>query len=72
MPPYNFSILIFFTFEFYFSINNVQEELHNISVLRKQLEDDILANWNLRRVLESQIKANRREGKEEYVAKHLS
>uniref|UniRef100_A0A670JLH0 CDK5 regulatory subunit associated protein 2 n=1 Tax=Podarcis muralis TaxID=64176 RepID=A0A670JLH0_PODMU len=56
-------ILIFFTFEFYFSINNVQEELHNISVLRKQLEDDILANWNLRRVLESQIKANRREVK---------
>ncbi|CAI5794400.1 regulatory subunit-associated 2 isoform X4 [Podarcis lilfordi] len=43
------------------SINNLQEELHNISVLRKQLEDDILANWNLRRGLESQIKANRRE-----------
>nr|XP_034969617.1 CDK5 regulatory subunit-associated protein 2 isoform X6 [Zootoca vivipara] len=43
------------------SINNLQEELHNISVLRKQLEDDILANWNLRIRLESQIKANRRE-----------
>ncbi|XP_061459675.1 CDK5 regulatory subunit-associated protein 2 isoform X2 [Rhineura floridana] len=42
-------------------ITNLQEELHNISLLRKQLEDDILANWNLQKVLEDQIKANQRE-----------
>ncbi|KAL8174468.1 UNVERIFIED_CONTAM: hypothetical protein K2H54_046769 [Gekko kuhli] len=42
-------------------INNLQAELNNISLLRKQLEDDILANWNLRKELEEQIKANKGE-----------
>nr|XP_056716226.1 CDK5 regulatory subunit-associated protein 2 [Euleptes europaea] len=42
-------------------INNLQAELSNISLLRKQLEDDILANWNLRKELEEQIKANKGE-----------
>ncbi|XP_044295808.1 CDK5 regulatory subunit-associated protein 2 isoform X2 [Varanus komodoensis] len=41
--------------------HSLQEELNHIFLLRKQLEDDILANWNLRKVLEDQIKANRRE-----------
>ncbi|XP_048369403.1 CDK5 regulatory subunit-associated protein 2 isoform X2 [Sphaerodactylus townsendi] len=42
-------------------INNLQAELNNISLLRRQLEDDILANWNLRKELEEQIKANKGE-----------
>ncbi|XP_060106850.1 CDK5 regulatory subunit-associated protein 2 [Heteronotia binoei] len=42
-------------------INNLQAELNNISLLRKQLEDGILANWNLRKELEEQIKANKGE-----------
>ncbi|XP_042334956.1 CDK5 regulatory subunit-associated protein 2 isoform X2 [Sceloporus undulatus] len=42
-------------------INDLQEEMSNILLLRKQLEEDILATWNLRKALEDQIKANRRE-----------
>ncbi|XP_063000952.1 CDK5 regulatory subunit-associated protein 2 isoform X1 [Elgaria multicarinata webbii] len=42
-------------------MQNLQEELSHIFLLRKQLEDDILANWNLRKVLEDQIMANRKE-----------
>ncbi|KAM8796660.1 LOW QUALITY PROTEIN: CDK5 regulatory subunit-associated protein 2 [Eudromia elegans] len=38
------------------SINSLQTELNNISMLRKQLEEDILANRNLQKVLEDQIK----------------
>ncbi|XP_010209631.1 PREDICTED: CDK5 regulatory subunit-associated protein 2, partial [Tinamus guttatus] len=38
------------------SINSLQTELNNISLLRKQLEEDILANRNLQKVLEDQIK----------------
>ncbi|XP_075761259.1 CDK5 regulatory subunit-associated protein 2 isoform X3 [Pelodiscus sinensis] len=38
------------------SINNLQMELNNIFLLRKQLEEDVLANQNLRKVLEDQIK----------------
>nr|XP_009933699.1 PREDICTED: CDK5 regulatory subunit-associated protein 2 [Opisthocomus hoazin] len=38
------------------SINSLQTELNNIFMLRKQLEDDILANRNLQKVLEDQIK----------------
>uniref|UniRef100_A0A8C0IX18 CDK5 regulatory subunit-associated protein 2 n=1 Tax=Chelonoidis abingdonii TaxID=106734 RepID=A0A8C0IX18_CHEAB len=38
------------------SINSLQTELNNIFLLRKQLEEDILANRNLRKVLEDQIK----------------
>ncbi|KFQ05601.1 CDK5 regulatory subunit-associated protein 2, partial [Haliaeetus albicilla] len=38
------------------SINSLQTELNNIFTLRKQLEDDILANRNLQKVLEDQIK----------------
>lgn len=40
----------------FFSINSLQTELNNIFMLRKQLEDDILANRNLQKVLEDQIK----------------
>ncbi|XP_077161425.1 CDK5 regulatory subunit-associated protein 2 isoform X2 [Paroedura picta] len=42
-------------------INNLQAELNNMSLLRKQLEDGILANWNLRKELEEQIKASKGE-----------
>ncbi|XP_062446903.1 CDK5 regulatory subunit-associated protein 2 isoform X2 [Rhea pennata] len=38
------------------SINSLQTELNSISLLRKQLEEDILANRNLQKVLEDQIK----------------
>uniref|UniRef100_A0A8B9S908 CDK5 regulatory subunit-associated protein 2 n=1 Tax=Apteryx owenii TaxID=8824 RepID=A0A8B9S908_APTOW len=38
------------------SINSLQTELNNIFLLRKQLEEDILANRNLQKVLEDQIK----------------
>ncbi|XP_009960038.1 PREDICTED: CDK5 regulatory subunit-associated protein 2 [Leptosomus discolor] len=38
------------------SINSLQTELNNIFTLRKQLEDDILANRNLQKILEDQIK----------------
>uniref|UniRef100_A0A8C0BKR9 CDK5 regulatory subunit associated protein 2 n=1 Tax=Buteo japonicus TaxID=224669 RepID=A0A8C0BKR9_9AVES len=38
------------------NINSLQTELNNIFMLRKQLEDDILANRNLQKVLEDQIK----------------
>ncbi|XP_054853986.1 CDK5 regulatory subunit-associated protein 2 isoform X1 [Eublepharis macularius] len=41
--------------------NNLQAELNNIFLLRKQLEDGILANWNLRKELEEQMKANKEE-----------
>ncbi|XP_074464560.1 CDK5 regulatory subunit-associated protein 2 isoform X6 [Larus michahellis] len=45
------------------SINSLQTELNNIFMLRKQLEEDILANRNLQKVLEDQIKdmKNRQE-----------
>ncbi|NWZ20085.1 CK5P2 protein, partial [Asarcornis scutulata] len=38
------------------SLNSLQTELNNIFMLRKQLEDDILANRNLQKILEDQIK----------------
>uniref|UniRef100_A0A8C3JF00 CDK5 regulatory subunit-associated protein 2 n=1 Tax=Calidris pygmaea TaxID=425635 RepID=A0A8C3JF00_9CHAR len=38
------------------SINSLQTELNNIFMLRKQLEEDVLANRNLQKVLEDQIK----------------
>ncbi|KAM9370942.1 CDK5 regulatory subunit-associated protein 2 [Phaethornis superciliosus] len=38
------------------SINSLQAELNNIFMLRKQLEEDVLANRNLQKVLEDQIK----------------
>ncbi|XP_009984996.1 PREDICTED: CDK5 regulatory subunit-associated protein 2 [Tauraco erythrolophus] len=38
------------------SINSLQMELNNIFMLRKQLEEDVLANRNLQKVLEGQIK----------------
>ncbi|KAM6117404.1 CDK5 regulatory subunit-associated protein 2 [Phoenicopterus ruber ruber] len=38
------------------SINSLQTELNNIFMLRKQLEDDVLANRNLQKVLEDHIK----------------
>ncbi|XP_068770471.1 CDK5 regulatory subunit-associated protein 2 isoform X3 [Struthio camelus] len=38
------------------SINSLQAELHNVFLLRKQLEEDILSNRNLQKVLEDQIK----------------
>ncbi|NXW92343.1 CK5P2 protein, partial [Alopecoenas beccarii] len=38
------------------SLNSLQTELNNIFVLRKQLEEDVLANRNLQKVLEDQIK----------------
>nr|XP_038020829.1 CDK5 regulatory subunit-associated protein 2 isoform X3 [Anas platyrhynchos] len=45
------------------SLNSLQTELNNIFMLRKQLEDDILANRNLQKILEDQIKdvKNRRD-----------
>ncbi|XP_009579281.1 PREDICTED: CDK5 regulatory subunit-associated protein 2, partial [Fulmarus glacialis] len=45
------------------SINSLQTELNNIFMLRKQLEEDVLANRNLQKVLEDQIKdiKNRQE-----------
>lgn len=33
-----------------------------VVLLRKQLEEDILTNWNLRKVLENPLTVNRREG----------
>ncbi|XP_053138531.1 CDK5 regulatory subunit-associated protein 2 isoform X3 [Hemicordylus capensis] len=42
-------------------INNLQEELNNVFILRRQLEEDVLANWNLQKLLEEQIKGSRRE-----------
>ncbi|NWQ81222.1 CK5P2 protein, partial [Columbina picui] len=38
------------------SLNSLQTELNNIFMLRKQLEEDVLANRNLQKVLEDQIK----------------
>ncbi|KAM7087573.1 CDK5 regulatory subunit-associated protein 2 isoform 1-T1 [Ciconia maguari] len=38
------------------SINSLQTELNNIFMLRKQLEEDVLANRNLQKLLEDQIK----------------
>ncbi|XP_031457454.1 CDK5 regulatory subunit-associated protein 2 isoform X2 [Phasianus colchicus] len=38
------------------SLNSLQTELNKIFMLRKQLEDDILATRNLQKVLEDQIK----------------
>ncbi|XP_065504651.1 CDK5 regulatory subunit-associated protein 2 [Caloenas nicobarica] len=38
------------------SLNSLQTELNNIFILRKQLEEDVLANRNLQKVLEDQIK----------------
>ncbi|KFZ61822.1 CDK5 regulatory subunit-associated protein 2, partial [Antrostomus carolinensis] len=38
------------------SINSLQTELNNVFMLRKQLEDDVLANRNLQKILEDQIK----------------
>ncbi|KAJ7414207.1 CDK5 regulatory subunit-associated protein 2 [Willisornis vidua] len=38
------------------SINSLQVELNNIFMLRKQLEEDVLGNRNLQKVLEDQIK----------------
>ncbi|XP_061867587.1 CDK5 regulatory subunit-associated protein 2 isoform X2 [Colius striatus] len=38
------------------SINSLQTELNNIFLLRKQLEEDVLANRKLQKVLEDQIK----------------
>ncbi|XP_035745926.1 CDK5 regulatory subunit-associated protein 2 isoform X2 [Egretta garzetta] len=38
------------------SINSLQTELNNIFMLRKQLEEDVLANRNLQKILEDQIK----------------
>ncbi|XP_010186017.1 PREDICTED: CDK5 regulatory subunit-associated protein 2-like, partial [Mesitornis unicolor] len=38
------------------SINSLQTELNNIFMLRKQLEEDVVANRNLQKVLEDQIK----------------
>ncbi|KYO23192.1 myomegalin [Alligator mississippiensis] len=46
------------------SINSLQAELNNIFLLRKQLEEDILANRNLRKVLEDQIKEIKNKGEE--------
>lgn len=46
-----------------FSINSLQAELNHILLLRKQLEENLLVNWNLRKVLEDQIKVNKKEGK---------
>ncbi|XP_019396200.1 PREDICTED: CDK5 regulatory subunit-associated protein 2 isoform X1 [Crocodylus porosus] len=46
------------------SINSLQAELNNIFLLRKQLEEDILANRNLRKVLEDQIKDTKNKGEE--------
>lgn len=43
-------------FLLFFSLNSLQTELNNIFVLRKQLEEDVLANRNLQKVLEDQIK----------------
>ncbi|XP_009083496.1 PREDICTED: CDK5 regulatory subunit-associated protein 2, partial [Acanthisitta chloris] len=38
------------------SINSLQVELNNIFMLRKQLEEDVLGNRNLQKILEDQIK----------------
>ncbi|XP_069729701.1 CDK5 regulatory subunit-associated protein 2 isoform X2 [Phaenicophaeus curvirostris] len=38
------------------SLNSLQTELNNIFTLRKQLEEDVLANRKLQKVLEDQIK----------------
>ncbi|XP_050175707.1 CDK5 regulatory subunit-associated protein 2 [Myiozetetes cayanensis] len=45
------------------SINSLQVELNNIFMLRKQLEEDVLGNRNLQKILEDQIKdmKNRRD-----------
>ncbi|XP_027733661.1 CDK5 regulatory subunit-associated protein 2 isoform X3 [Empidonax traillii] len=45
------------------SINSLQVELNNIFILRKQLEEDVLGNRNLQKILEDQIKdmKNRRD-----------
>ncbi|XP_043386032.1 CDK5 regulatory subunit-associated protein 2 isoform X11 [Chelonia mydas] len=48
------------------SINSLQTELNNIFLLRKQLEEDILANRNLRKVLEDQIKDTKNKGDETF------
>lgn len=45
-----------FLFLLFFSLNSLQTELNNIFMLRKQLEEDVLANRNLQKVLEDQIK----------------
>ncbi|XP_074412155.1 CDK5 regulatory subunit-associated protein 2 isoform X3 [Zonotrichia albicollis] len=38
------------------SINSLQVELNNIFMLRKQLEEDVLGNRNLQKILQDQIK----------------
>lgn len=56
--------LFYFWFSpFSLSLNSLQTELNKIFMLRKQLEDDILATRNLQKVLEDQIKnARNRQG----------
>lgn len=41
---------------FFPSINSLQVELNNIFMLRKQLEEDVLGNRNLQKILQDQIK----------------
>lgn len=43
-------------FFFFPSINSLQVELNNIFMLRKQLEEDVLGNRNLQKILQDQIK----------------
>lgn len=40
---------------FFSSINSLQVELNNIFMLRKQLEEDVLGNRNLQKILQDQI-----------------
>lgn len=42
-------------FPFFYSINSLQVELNNIFMLRKQLEEDVLGNRNLQKILQDQI-----------------
>lgn len=41
---------------FFPSINSLQVELNNIFMLRKQLEEDVVGNRNLQKILQDQIK----------------
>lgn len=45
-----------FIYPFLLSINSLQVELNNIFMLRKQLEEDVLGNRNLQKILQDQIK----------------
>lgn len=45
-----------FIYPFLPSINSLQVELNNIFMLRKQLEEDVLGNRNLQKILQDQIK----------------